>query len=73
MINLIFAQEMAELWLTIYIDKMAMHIQKGEEESEQTHRQQHQHLIRRVLQKLQQHNLFLKPKKCTSNNHPSYS
>ena len=65
MINSIFTQEMAESWLTIYMDDMAIHTQKGEEELEQTHRQWHQHLVRRVLQKLQQHNLFLKPEKCT--------
>ena len=65
MMNSIFTQEMAESWLTIYMDDMAIHTQKGEEELEQTHRQWHQHLIGRVLQKLQQHNLFLKPEKCT--------
>jgi hypothetical protein len=65
MMNSIFAQEMAESWLTIYMDHMAIHTQKGEEKSEQTHQQWHQHLIRRVLQKLQQHNLFLKLEKCT--------
>ena len=65
MMNSIFTQEMAESWLTIYMDNMAIHTQKGEEESEQTHQQQHQCLVRRVLQKLQQHNLFLKLEKCT--------
>jgi hypothetical protein len=52
MMNSIFTQEMAESWLTIYMDDMAIHTQKGEEE-EQTHWQWHQHLVRRVLQKLQ--------------------
>ena len=65
MMNSIFAQEMAESWLTIYMDDMAIHTQKGEEELAQTHRQWHQCPIRRELQKLQQHNLFLKPEKCT--------
>ena len=37
MMNLIFAQEMAESWLTIYMDDMAIHTQKGEEKTEQTH------------------------------------
>jgi hypothetical protein len=65
MMNSIFAQEMAESWLTIYMYDMVIQTQKGEEESEQTHWQQHQRLVRRVLQKLQQHNLFLKPAKRT--------
>jgi hypothetical protein len=37
MMNSIFTQEMAESWLTIYMDDMAIHTQKGEEESEQMH------------------------------------
>ena len=65
MMNSIFAQEMAESWLTIYMDNIVIHSQKGEEELEQTYQQWHQCLVRRVLQKLQQHNLFLKPEKCT--------
>jgi hypothetical protein len=47
------------------MDNMAIHTQKGEEELEQTHQQWHQQLVKRVQQKLQQHNLFLKPEKCT--------
>jgi hypothetical protein len=39
MMNSIFTQEMAESWLTIYIDDMAIHTQKGKEELEQTHQQ----------------------------------
>jgi hypothetical protein len=47
--NSIFAQEMAESYFTIYMDDMAIHTQKGEEELEQTHQQWHQGLVKRVL------------------------
>ena len=42
MMNSIFTQEMIESWLTIYMDDMVIHTQKGEEESEQKHQQWHQ-------------------------------
>jgi hypothetical protein len=37
MMNSIFAQEIAESWLTIYMDDMAIHTQKTANEMDQTH------------------------------------
>jgi Reverse transcriptase (RNA-dependent DNA polymerase) len=65
MINSIFALEITEAWLTIYMDNMAIHTYKCPEENDQQHTAHHQQYVNRVLGKLQEHNLFLKPKKCT--------
>src|SRR5579863_517548 len=63
--NTIFAPKIAEQWLTVYMDDMAIHTQKQEEETEQQHIGRHRLYVQCVLAKLQEHNLFLKPEKCT--------
>ena len=63
--NTIFATEMAEGWLIIYMDNMAIHTKPNLHETEAQHRDRHQQKVKRVLSILQCHNLFLKPKKCT--------
>jgi len=65
MMNSIFASEIAEQWLTIYMDDMAIHTAKLPNESDKQHLQRHRDLVKRILAKLQEHNLFLKPEKCT--------
>jgi Reverse transcriptase (RNA-dependent DNA polymerase) len=65
MMNLIFAPEIAEAWLTIYMDDMAIHTYKRLEENNQQHTACHQQYINRILGKLQEHNLFLKLEKHT--------
>ena len=65
MMNTIFALEIAEQWLTVYMDNMAMHTRRYEEEMEQQHLGRHHTYVQRILAKLQEHNLFLKPEKCT--------
>jgi Reverse transcriptase (RNA-dependent DNA polymerase) len=65
MMNSIFAPEIAEAWLTIYMDDIAIHTYKCDNEDDQTHLTCHHQYINRVLEKLQEHNLFLKPEKCT--------
>jgi Reverse transcriptase (RNA-dependent DNA polymerase) len=64
MMNSIFAPEIAEAWLTIYMDDMAIHMYKCPEENDQQHITRHRQYINRVLEKLQEHNLFLKPERC---------
>ena len=54
--NAIFAEELLEGWLTIYMDDILVHT----EDDEALHRR----LVHRVLDKLAKHDLFLKPKKC---------
>jgi Reverse transcriptase (RNA-dependent DNA polymerase) len=64
MMNSIFANEIAEKWLTVYMDDMAIHTQRLEHEMEEQHVQQHRSYVKRILAKLMEHNLFLKPEKC---------
>jgi hypothetical protein len=65
MMNLIFAKEIAKKWLTVYMDDMAIHTQRQEHETEEQHVQQHWVYVKRILAKLMEHNLFLKPEKCS--------
>jgi Reverse transcriptase (RNA-dependent DNA polymerase) len=65
MMNLIFSEEVAECWMTIYMDDMAIHTKRREGETELQHILHHRSYVCRVLAKLLKHNLFLKPEKCT--------
>jgi len=65
MMNSVFAPEIAEQWLTIYMDDMAIHTAKLPNKSDKQHLRRHRKLVNRILTKLQEHNLFLKPEKCT--------
>jgi RNase H-like domain found in reverse transcriptase/Reverse transcriptase (RNA-dependent DNA polymerase) len=65
MMNSIFAKEIAEKWLTVYMDDMAIHTQRRPEETEEQHVQRHRTYVKRILAKLMEHNLFLKPEKCS--------
>jgi hypothetical protein len=65
MMNSIFADEIAERWLTVYMDDMAIHTQCQENETEEQHVQWHWTYVKRILAKLMEHNLFLKPEKCS--------
>jgi hypothetical protein len=64
MMNSIFANEIAEKWLTVYMDDMAIHTQRLEHKTEEQRVQRHQNYVKRILAKLMEHNLFLKPEKC---------
>jgi len=47
------------------MDDMAIHTTKLPDETDKQHLQRHRELVKRILAKLQEHNLFLKPEKCT--------
>ena len=64
MMNEIFRTEVAQGWLSVYMDDIAIHTQPLNEETEQQHKQQHKQLIHQVLEKLEEHDLYLKPEKC---------
>jgi hypothetical protein len=64
MMNEIFRTEVAQGWLLVYMDNIAIHTQPFSEETEQQHEQQHKQLIHQVLKKLEKHDLYLKPEKC---------
>jgi Reverse transcriptase (RNA-dependent DNA polymerase) len=65
MMNSIFSEEIAENWLTIYMDDMAIHTKRAENETKLQHILHHRSYVCQVLAKLLEHNLFLKPEKCT--------
>ena len=62
--NAILHQEVGEGWLSIYMDDMAIHMAKLPHETEEQHIQRHRTYIHRVLTKLEENDLYLKPKKC---------
>jgi hypothetical protein len=65
MMNSIFSEEIAEQWLTVYMDDMAIHTKRRPEESELQHVLRHRSYVSRILAKLLKHNLFFKPEKCS--------
>jgi RNase H-like domain found in reverse transcriptase/Integrase zinc binding domain/Chromo (CHRromatin Organisation MOdifier) domain len=51
--------------MTIYMDDMAIHTKRHKNETELQHILRHRSYVCRVLTKLMENNLFLKPEKCT--------
>ena len=64
MMNKIFTMEVAQGWLSIYMDDIAIHTKPLNGETEQQHEEWHKQLIHGVLKKLEEHDLYLKPEKC---------
>ena len=64
MMNKIFRMEVAQGWLSIYMDDIAIHMKPLNGEMELQHEQRHKQLIHQILKKLEQHDLYLKPEKC---------
>ena len=56
MMNAIFAQELREGWVTIYMDDILIHIADN--------LSLHCRKVHQILNKLQHHDLYLKPEKC---------
>jgi Reverse transcriptase (RNA-dependent DNA polymerase) len=65
MMNSIVSEEIAEQWLTVYMDDMAIHMKKKTGKTELQHILRHRSYMSRILTKLLKNNLFLKPEKCT--------
>ena len=63
MMNEIFRMEVAQGWLSVYMDNIAIHMKPLNRETEQQHEQQHKQLIHWILEKLKEHDLYLKPEK----------
>src|SRR5260370_851582 len=61
MMNMIFRQEIAQGWLSVYMDDLAIHTKRKPGETEEQHRQRHRNHIHHVLDMLQKHDLYLKP------------
>ena len=64
MMNAIFRQEVGEGWLSVYMDDMAIHTARLSHETEEQHTQRHRTYVHRVLTKLEENDLYLKPEKC---------
>jgi len=63
--NSIFADDIAEKWLTVYMDDMAIHTKRQPGETEEQHVHRHCSYVKQILDKLMKHDLFLKPEKCS--------
>jgi len=64
MMNTIFRKEVAEGWLSVYMDDIAIHTKPGKIETEEQHIQRHRTHTHHVLDKLEENDLYLKPEKC---------
>jgi hypothetical protein len=64
MMNTIFREEVSQGWLSVYMDNLAIHTKPEQGETEETHWQQHHNYIYHILDKLEEHDLYLKPEKC---------
>jgi len=62
--NMIFCREVAQGWLFVYMDNIAIHTKPLPSESELQYYQQHIMLTHQILQKLHNNDLYLKPFKC---------
>jgi len=64
MMNHIFRTQVAQGWLLVCMDDIAIHTKPKPGESEQDHQRQHETLIHLVLDILEENDLYLKPEKC---------
>ncbi len=64
MMNTIFHTEVAQGWLSVYMDDIAIHTKPEPNETKQQHLEWHCLYTHHMLHKLEQNDLYLKPKKC---------
>jgi hypothetical protein len=64
MMNTIFCVEVAQGWLSVYMDDLTIHTKPRDGETEEQHHQQHQQYVHHILDKLEENDLYLKPEKC---------
>ncbi len=62
--NTIFHTEVAQGWLSVYMDDIMIHTKCETNETEEQHLEWHQLYTHHMLHKLEQNNLYLKPEKC---------
>src|SRR5258708_13664659 len=63
MMNTIFRKQVAQGWLSIYMDDLAIHTKRRPREMEEEHRHRHEEYIHILLDILEKHDLYLKPQK----------
>jgi len=64
MMNTIFHTKVVQGWLSVYTDDIVVHTKQEKQEMEQQHINHHRQYIHHMLNKLEQNDLYLKPKKC---------
>ena len=64
MMNTIFRKEVYDGWLSVYIDNIAIHSKELHNKTKEQHRHRHARYVHQVLDKLETHDLYLKPEKC---------
>ncbi len=64
MMNTIFRTEVAQGWLSVYMDDITIHTKRENDETEQQHLERHRLYTHHMLHKLEQNDLYLKPEKC---------
>jgi hypothetical protein len=64
MMNTIFRTEVAQGWLSVYMDDIAIHTKPKLGETEQQHTNCHRKMTHHVLDVLEKNDLYLKPEKC---------
>jgi len=62
--NTIFRREVAQGWLSVYMDNLAIHTKPKKGKNEDEHRRRHEYYTHIILDKLQENDLYLKPEKC---------
>jgi Reverse transcriptase (RNA-dependent DNA polymerase) len=50
--------------MSVYMDDIAIHTKQRNGETEEAHRARHQEYVHQTLDKLEAHDLYLKPEKC---------
>ncbi len=64
MMNTIFCKQVAQGWLSVYMDNLAIHTKRRPGETEEEHRHRHEKYVHIVLDILEKNDLYLKPEKC---------
>jgi hypothetical protein len=64
MMNTIFRREVAQGWLLVYMDDIAIHTKPKEEETAEQHLARHRQYTHHMLDILKKNDLYLKPEKC---------
>ena len=62
--NTIFHKQVAQGWLSVYMDDLAIHTRRCPGETEEEHRHRHEEYVHIVLDILEENDLYLKPEKC---------
>ena len=57
---------MGERWLPVYMDDIVSHMEKHPHKTKEEHTAHHREYVHQMLDKLKEHDLYLKPERCQS-------